>query len=89
MFTKSKTLCFALALAGLTLGACGDDDDTGATPQADASGDTFDGGAEYVCDPVGENPDHSALLNAPVEDDVEVIVKDPQHPGFPGPLDLP
>jgi hypothetical protein len=30
-----------------------------------------------------------ALLNAPVASDVQVIVKTPQHPGDPGPDNLP
>jgi len=52
-----------------------------------------DGGEPGVidpsCDPKGANPEMGALLNAPVDSDVEVIVKKPQHPGKPGPKDLP
>ncbi len=90
MIKKSQTVFLALALAGLSLGACGDDDDTGTGTGADAdTGSTIDAAVEYVCDPVGATPDQGELFNAPVDDDVEVIVKTPQHPGFPGPTDLP
>jgi hypothetical protein len=41
------------------------------------------------CDPKGADPVMGMLLNAPVDSDVEVVVKKPQHPGTPGPLDLP
>jgi hypothetical protein len=56
-------------------------------------GDTADSnpneGHLFVCDPVGTHPAMGELLNGPLEADVEVIVKTPQHPGAPGPLDLP
>ena len=42
-----------------------------------------------VCDPQGANPEMGELLNAPLADDVELIVKTPQHPGEPGPDNLP
>lgn len=41
------------------------------------------------CDPKGADPIMGKLFNEPVESDVEVIVKKAQHPGKPGPLDLP
>lgn len=41
------------------------------------------------CDPVGDNPIMNGLLNEPVQADVEVITKTPQHPGDPGPDNLP
>ncbi|MEN0067754.1 MAG: hypothetical protein AAGA48_36835 [Myxococcota bacterium] len=43
----------------------------------------------YECDPVGADPQVGELLNAPLADDVEVIIKEPQHPGNPGPGNLP
>ncbi|MEM7152566.1 MAG: hypothetical protein AAF799_06980 [Myxococcota bacterium] len=55
----------------------------------DATGMDDEGGEDFMCDPVGANAEMGALLNAPVADDVEVIVKQAQHPGNPGPLDLP
>ncbi len=84
-FKKSHSIILAIALAGLSFAACGGDDDL---PAAD-SGTNNDAGTTYVCDPVGANADQSALFNVPVAGDVEVIVKEPQHPGFPGPTDLP
>ena len=56
--------------------------------------DSADGGTDgdtdgEECDPVGADPDQAALLNAPVSAEVEVIVKQPQHPGPAGPDDLP
>ncbi len=76
----------ALAFAGLALALCGcptDDDDP--PVGGDTDGDT-DGA---VCDPAGVDPQMGMLLNAPVAEDVEVIVKTPQHPGAAGPNDLP
>ena len=76
-------VCTALALAG-----CPAADDVAETSDSDdPSGGTSDG--EFECDPMGANPAMGELLNAPVEDDVEVIVKVPQHPGNPGPDNLP
>ena len=43
----------------------------------------------FECDPVGADPVVGELLNAPLDDDVEVIEKVPQHPGDPGPDGLP
>jgi len=48
-----------------------------------------DSGPAYECDPVGDNPAMGELLNAPLDDTVEVIQKTPQHPGDPGPDGLP
>ena len=54
---------------------------------------TSDGGEPAVldpsCDAEGTNAEMGALLNASVEADVEVIVKKAQHPGKPGPKNLP
>ncbi|MFT4628297.1 MAG: hypothetical protein ACI8PZ_006992 [Myxococcota bacterium] len=55
-------------------------------------GDTSDSApvtSDFVCDPVGADPVMGGLLNAPLEADVEVVWKEPQHPGAPGPADLP
>lgn len=75
-----------LGFAGLVLTLCGcptSDDDP--PPGQDTEGDS-DGA---VCDPVGADAEMGMLLNAPVAEDVEVIVKTPQHPGAAGPSDLP
>ena len=72
---------FTLLLAGCPAGDDGNADTTGETGEGETEG--------FVCDPAGANPEMGALLNAPVADDVEVIVKDPQHPGQPGPENLP
>lgn len=81
-----KNLLASLLLASsLSLLGCGDDGGTGNPDAAPDPGDA----AGYTCDPVGPNPGMGALLNAPVDSDVEVIVKAPQHPGDPGPNDLP
>lgn len=74
-------------LLALSLASCGDD---GAS--ANDAGVVADGGVDaggFVCDPVGANPVVGELLNAPVASDVEVIVKEPQHVGNPGPENLP
>ncbi len=84
---NSRFLTIAMCAAGL-FGACGDDDD-GTSIDVDG-GVTIDAsGTEFVCDPEGANPAMGALLNAPLEDGVEVVTKEPQHPGDPGPTDLP
>ena len=75
----------ALCVASLLSFACGDD---GGQGEADASLG-FDADTQFVCDPMGANPAMGALLNTPLETDVEVIVKTPQHPGDPGPTNLP
>lgn len=64
--------------------ACGGDDDDpmGDPPDADP-------GSTYTCDPMGSNPAMGELLNAPVDSDVTVVMKTPQHPGDPGPEGLP
>lgn len=73
------TCAMALALTGCPEGGKAEDADTGTDDET--------GGA--ACDPVGANPEVGGLLNAPVADDVEVIVKVPQHPGLAGPDNLP
>jgi hypothetical protein len=86
-----KTFLSWTVLATLTgslcLTAC--DDDAQEEP-ADTDGDTDgDTDAALECDPEGPNPEQAALFNAPIEDDVEVVEKVPQHPGEPGPENLP
>jgi hypothetical protein len=86
------TLCvksvLIICVAGLAT-ACGDDDTSG-SDDIDASMTSDDAAVGgYVCDPEGADPEMGELLNAPLEDDVEVIVKTPQHPGDPGPENLP
>lgn len=83
--TLMKSLLLAAALA-LPVAGCGDDEQTGMNADARTT-DEVDAG--FVCDPVGDDPAMGALLNAPVESDVQIIVKDPQHPGDPGPENLP
>lgn len=80
---KCKTWPLALLLS-LTM-ACGDDDSSADTD----AGTEQDAGSGYICDPVGSNPDQSALFNAPLDEGVEIIEKVPQHPGDPGPTGLP
>jgi len=78
---KNTVLAASLTLLFAT---CGDDDGQStidASNIVDANG--------FVCDPVGANAEMGMLLNAPVDSDVEVIVKTPQHPGNPGPNNLP
>jgi len=78
---KNTVLAASLTLVFAT---CGDDDGQAtfdASTTVDASG--------FVCDPVGANAEMGGLLNAAVDSDVEVIVKTPQHPGDPGPTNLP
>lgn len=69
-----------LLLCVFALGCPQNDDGT-------TDGDTD--GTDFVCDPVGDQPEMNGLFNAPVGDDVEVIEKTPRHPGDPGPEDLP
>lgn len=69
------------------VGACGDDRGSGNNPDANVGG--FDADVAYVCDPKGANPAMGDLFNAPLASDVEVITKEPQHPGDPGPNNLP
>lgn len=80
-----RTLLASVFAGGLAFAACGDDD---GGSSADAN-NTSNDAAGFTCDPVGANPEMGALLNAPLESDVEVIVKNPQHPGDPGPDNLP
>lgn len=42
-----------------------------------------------VCDPTTNPEAQGRLLNAPLAAEVEVIQKTPQHPGPPGPNNLP
>ena len=81
--TKSymSIVCLAFALAGCP--AADDVAETEGEEEQETSGGNFE------CDPVGANPAVGELINAPVADDVEVIVKTPQHPGGPGPDNLP
>ena len=60
----------------------------GGTKTTDTSDSSVDVDT-WVCDPVGADATMGALLNAPLADDIEVVFKDPQHPGLPGPDDLP
>ncbi|TPV95144.1 MAG: hypothetical protein B7733_11545 [Myxococcales bacterium FL481] len=81
---------FVVALA-LSATSCGDDSDDPDEmgDDDDAAGDDDDAGG-WVCDEVGAHPEMGALLNAPVDPaQVEIIVKVYQHPGNPGPLELP
>jgi len=80
----SMLLAFAMTCL---VGACGDDGGSGNTP--DANDGAFDADVAYVCDPKGANPAMGDLFNAPLASDVEVITKEPQHPGDPGPSNLP
>ncbi|MBL4634800.1 MAG: hypothetical protein JKY56_13080 [Kofleriaceae bacterium] len=82
---SAYSVFFSLLISG-GLVACGGDGDSSAV---DAAGNSSDGDVAFVCDPVGANPGVGALLNAPLDSDVEVVMKTPQHPGNPGPLDLP
>ncbi len=72
---------------------------TGGKTSSGGQDDTAEGGNvssnggepanDASCDPEGTDPVMGKLLNAAVDSDVEVVVKKPQHPGKPGPLDLP
>ena len=87
MKLKTQTLSFQLlALTALLMGATGCP-----SSSSSADGDETGGsdGGDYVCDPVGDNAAVGELLNAPLADDAEVIQKEPQHPGDPGPDNLP
>lgn len=85
-FNKHTALHTGLMVLALALGSCtGDDGD--ALDDGESGDDT--GGTMDMCDPVGADPDMAMLLNAPLEADVEVVVKTPQHPGMPGPDGLP
>lgn len=61
------------------------DDDSNVVVEPNQPGD----GTEFTCDPVGANPDLGEIVNTPLEEGVEVIVKTPTHPGNPGPENLP
>ena len=76
-------------LAGsLGLTACDGGDGDGDSADTDDSS-ASDTESALECDPQGPNPEQAALFNAPIEDDVEVVEKQPQHPGEPGPENLP
>jgi hypothetical protein len=77
-------MCVVPCFLALTLTGCPE-----AGNAADADTGTGDETGGAACDPVGANPEVGGLLNAPVADDVEVIVKVPQHPGLAGPDNLP
>ena len=83
--TARPRLFVTFALAMCLIPAC--DDDSG----ADTGGDdpTTAGDQDASCDPVGLYPAMNALINAPLAADVEVVIKQPTHPGAPGPLGLP
>jgi len=94
IFNVTHTLQIAfVSFCLFTLSACGDDgsdlNDTNDAGGTDSQGGTTTGGIGYVCDPVGANPAMGQLLNAPLGSDVQVIIKQPQHPGHPGPTNLP
>lgn len=75
-------LALWLGVSALALPACNEEE-----PGAQMDDGDVDPAEE--CDPVGADAQMGELLNAPVAADVEVIVKEPQHPGAAGPLDLP
>ncbi|MBA3393167.1 MAG: hypothetical protein H0T89_11005 [Deltaproteobacteria bacterium] len=75
-----------LAASTLMAAACGDDANT---PTDAATIDAVDAAEGCICDPVGAFPQQGALLNAPLKTDVEVLVRQPRHPGCAGPKNLP
>ncbi|MBX2803831.1 MAG: hypothetical protein KTR31_39510 [Myxococcales bacterium] len=75
-----------LAVIAFSAGCNGPETDTDTTT---TDVDTGTPTEQWECDPVGANPEMGGLLNAPLEDDVEVIDKTPAHPGDPGPVGLP
>lgn len=79
---KIYSHALALGLAAALTTGCPESE-----PPEEDTQETDEGAAE--CDPVGEIPQVGELYNAPLEADVEVVVKTPQHPGAPGPRDLP
>lgn len=85
----AQTLCSLFLSGAFALGAvaCGDDGDSNSDVDATVSDD--DASVAFVCDPVGAVPAVGTLLNASLDTDVDVIVKEAQHPGNPGPLNLP
>lgn len=76
------TTLFAALGVPLLLAGCPESE----TPE-ESTGETDDAAEE--CDPAGPLPEVGALYNAPLAADVEVVVKTPQHPGRPGPSNLP
>ena len=78
-----RHLIKALLLLG-ALAACDGDDGT----DPPDSGARMDSGMQETCDP-NAGPEHVQLLNAELEDGVEVVKKTPRHPGEPGPQGLP
>ena len=85
MITDTPTLKSAAFTAVLSLSLLGCPAAQGDEETSETSGET----GSPVCDPQGANPEMGELLNAPLADDVEIIVKTPQHPGEPGPDNLP
>jgi hypothetical protein len=77
---NTRWATMTLAAAMMTVPACNEE------PAAEGQDDN---GEEAQCDPVGVDAERGMLLNAPLAADVEVIQKQPQHPGAPGPLGLP
>lgn len=84
MRTFKRMICVGL-LSASVLG-CGDGG--GGRPDA-ATSDAAPDATGCVCDPVGANAEQSALLNAPLEAGVEVLDREPRHPGCAGPDNLP
>lgn len=83
---RQRTTLFVLPaflfLAAAVASTCADPDDD------DMMGDDDDDDG-WECDPVGANPEMGMLLNEPLDPAVQVVQKVPQHPGNPGPLNLP
>lgn len=84
-----QTLGSLFLTAAFAIGAVACGDDGNSSPDVDAAVVGDDAGVAFVCDPVGSVPAVGTLLNASLDNDVEVIVKEATHPGDPGPLDLP
>lgn len=84
-----RMIMVGLSAASLLMAAaCGDDGSNSAPDAAmtDAAPDAFAG---CTCDPVGAVPAQGALFNAPLNTDVEVLVRAARHPGCAGPNNLP
>lgn len=86
MHARSMLPSLLALVLGFALTACPETDDGNGNGDGETGNDD---GADGSCDPVGDNPEMGALLNAPVAADVEVIAKTPQHPGPAGPENLP
>lgn len=84
LITGSFALAFGLAIGGLS--ACSSDDpETGNDGGVTGTDGSTTG---WQCDPASGTP-QGQLLNAPLDNGVEVIMKTPSHPGDPGPDNLP